>query len=120
MPSKLKPLWRCPKCGEKFITKNMWHSCGKRSLKALFSGSEPHYKSVYRNQGWISPAVLQNGRVIGIWSNKRKENRSSLTIELFEKLSKTLRAMIEEEVAGLGDFLETSFEIRFGKKNHGG
>ncbi len=37
-----KSLWRCPKCGERFVTRNMWHSCGKHSLKALFAHSEPH------------------------------------------------------------------------------
>lgn len=42
MPSKLPPLWRCPKCGERFVTKNMWHSCGKYTLEALFARSEPH------------------------------------------------------------------------------
>ena len=41
MPSKLKSLWRCPKCGERFVTKNLWHSCGKYSLQELFSRSDP-------------------------------------------------------------------------------
>jgi hypothetical protein len=27
-----------------------------------------YYKRVYRNQGWISPVILLNGRVIGAWS----------------------------------------------------
>jgi hypothetical protein len=21
------PLWKCPKCGHRFVTKNLWHSC---------------------------------------------------------------------------------------------
>lgn len=29
-----------------------------------------HYKRVYRNQGWISPVVLIDGRVAGIWSHE--------------------------------------------------
>jgi len=41
-------LWQCPKCGEKFVTKNMWHSCGKYSLEALFSRSEPHVFQLYQ------------------------------------------------------------------------
>lgn len=36
-----RPLWRCPQCGERFVTKNMWHSCGKFDLKALFANSDP-------------------------------------------------------------------------------
>ena len=42
LPSKLQPLWQCPKCGERFVTRNMWHSCGKYTLDALFARSEPH------------------------------------------------------------------------------
>ncbi|NOH02368.1 MAG: hypothetical protein HND47_10670 [Chloroflexi bacterium] len=43
-----KPLWQCPICGEKFTTANQWHSCGKFSLKELFSHSEPHVFRIYR------------------------------------------------------------------------
>lgn len=40
-PKKLKPLWRCPDCGHRFVNKNTWHSCGTNTLKALFSRSDP-------------------------------------------------------------------------------
>ncbi len=43
-----KPLWVCPKCGETFVSPNMWHSCGKYSLQALFAGSEPHVFVMYQ------------------------------------------------------------------------
>lgn len=48
MPKKLKPLWRCPKCGERFVTENMWHSCGKQTLRALFARSEPQVLKFFR------------------------------------------------------------------------
>lgn len=32
-----KPLWTCPKCGARFVTKNMWHSCGVFTIDALFA-----------------------------------------------------------------------------------
>ncbi len=38
---KLPPLWRCSKCRERFVTKNLWHSCGKYTLEELFSRSDP-------------------------------------------------------------------------------
>ena len=47
MTSNLPPLWRCPKCGERFITKNMWHSCGKYTLEALFARSGPHVVQLF-------------------------------------------------------------------------
>src|SRR5437870_7308515 len=31
-----------------------------------------HYKRVYRPQGWLSPVVLVDGRVGGVWSPERK------------------------------------------------
>jgi hypothetical protein len=47
-PSKKRPLWRCPKCGERFITANMWHSCGKYSIEQLFARSEPHVLPLFK------------------------------------------------------------------------
>ena len=62
------------------------------------------YKRVYRNQGWISPVVLLNGRVIGVWSLVRRGKESPSDVELFEKVSKVTRARIEEEAASLAKF----------------
>ena len=36
-----QPLWRCPKCGARLVSRNLWHSCGRFTLEALFSGSTP-------------------------------------------------------------------------------
>jgi ribosomal protein L32 len=46
--TKHAPLWRCPKCGERFVTKNLWHSCGKYKLEDLFARSEPHVLSLFK------------------------------------------------------------------------
>ncbi|MDX1510383.1 MAG: hypothetical protein R3249_03470 [Nitriliruptorales bacterium] len=32
-------LWICPSCGGRFVTPNMWHSCGVHSLQELFARS---------------------------------------------------------------------------------
>lgn len=48
-PAKLKPLWRCPECGERFVTKNLWHSCGHFSLEQLFARSEPHVLQLFKS-----------------------------------------------------------------------
>jgi hypothetical protein len=42
MQSKIPPLWQYPKCGERFVTRDMWHSCGTCTLEDLFACSEPH------------------------------------------------------------------------------
>jgi GNAT superfamily N-acetyltransferase len=48
MQQKMKDPWQCPKCGEKFVTPHMWHSCGQHSLEALFARSEPHVLRLYQ------------------------------------------------------------------------
>ncbi len=63
--------------------------------------------------GTLSPG--DGLRVIGTWSNQRRGNRWSLEIEAFEKFSKSIRTKIEEEARSLGDFLETSCDIKFSK-----
>lgn len=46
LPSQ--PLWQCPACGEKFVTKNIWHSCGKFRLEDLFARSNPEVFALYK------------------------------------------------------------------------
>ena len=70
-----------------------------------------YYKRVYRNQGWISPVVLLNGRVIGIWSSTRKGKRIALTVELFQRESRIIKSRIDEEAASLGRFLEMEVQV---------
>ena len=33
-----RPLWKCPKCGHRFVTANLWHSCGRYRLADHFAG----------------------------------------------------------------------------------
>src|SRR5688572_29690593 len=40
-------LWTCPKCGEKFTSKNMSHSCGQFKLDDLFTKCEPIVRDTY-------------------------------------------------------------------------
>jgi Domain of unknown function (DUF5655) len=44
----LPPLWTCPKCGAKFVSANMWHSCGRYTLDALFAKSERHVFELFQ------------------------------------------------------------------------
>lgn len=73
------------------------------------------YKRVYRKAGWISPVVLLNGKVIGVWSYKRSGKRLLVEIELFKKASKKVLAKIEKEAASLAGFLGCSLEIKWVK-----
>lgn len=42
------PLWRCPKCGHRFVTKNLWHSCGRFDLAHHFERADPIVRRLYR------------------------------------------------------------------------
>ena len=36
---KKSALWICPKCGARLVTRNLWHSCGRFTLEALFTNA---------------------------------------------------------------------------------
>jgi hypothetical protein len=36
-----RSLWYCPKCGARLVSRNLWHSCGRFTLEALFPDSPP-------------------------------------------------------------------------------
>jgi hypothetical protein len=43
-----RPLWSCPRCGLKFISKNLWHSCGQATLADWKRKMGPHAQRLYR------------------------------------------------------------------------
>lgn len=42
-----KPLWTCPKCQQKFVSKNMAHSCTTASLDDYFRDKDPKFRVLY-------------------------------------------------------------------------
>jgi hypothetical protein len=42
------PLWTCPKCGAKLVTRNMWHSCGQATLADWKARMGPRARRLYR------------------------------------------------------------------------
>ena len=53
---------------------------------------------VYRPQGWLSPVVLADGRIAGVWSH----DAGAVTVEPFSRPAKALRAAVEAEAERLG------------------
>jgi len=41
-------LWRCPKCGHRFVTRNLWHSCGRYRLADHFRGKPKALHATFR------------------------------------------------------------------------
>jgi len=43
-----RPLWICPRCGARLVTRNMSHSCGSFSLDELMRGTLPSVRETAR------------------------------------------------------------------------
>jgi hypothetical protein len=74
--------------------------------------SAKHYKRVYRNQGWISPVVLIDGVIAGVWSHKLQNKKLHVEIEPFGSLSRATRAGIEREAECLARFFGSDLELK--------
>jgi uncharacterized protein YcaQ len=88
---------------------DMWMIGAARDAAALLDPAEK--KRVYRNQGWISPVLLVNGRMDGVWKHERKGKRLTVTIEPFGKLPKWARKGAEAEAERLAGFLGGELEV---------
>jgi uncharacterized protein YcaQ len=71
------------------------------------------YKRVYRNQGWISPVVLINGEIAGVWTYKLSRKSVAIEIELFARISPRTRMQIKERAAELADLFQTPLVFSF-------
>lgn len=47
-------LWRCPKCGHRFVTRNLWHSCRRVPLARHFAGKPASLRATFRR--WVALA----------------------------------------------------------------
>ena len=45
--TKRGPLWRCPKCGHRFASRNLWHSCGHYRLAEHFKNRSPVVRQLF-------------------------------------------------------------------------
>ena len=75
--------------------------------------SAQHYKRVYRNQGWISPVVLIDGAIAGVWSHKLQNKKLLVEVEPFGRLSRTARAGIAREAEYLARFFGSDLDVQF-------
>ncbi|MCI4352145.1 MAG: winged helix DNA-binding domain-containing protein [Thermoplasmata archaeon] len=70
---------------------------------------------VYRNQGWVAPVVLVDGRVKGVWTHVENGKRLSVRVEPFGPVPRLVSAAIREEGRDLGRFLGCeSVEVNIG------
>ncbi len=72
---------------------------------------EAHRDRVFRPSAWISPVVLVDGRVEGVWGYEKKRSQVEVKIEMFSPASNTVKGGIEREAKRLGDFFEMKASV---------
>jgi hypothetical protein len=87
-----------------------WVSGGSRRAVML----EPGFAArVHRPQGWISPVLLVNGRIAGVWKHVRRGSRLVVEMESFGKVAAWARAQLEVEAERLAGFFNLALELRW-------
>ncbi len=82
-----------------------------RDREAVLPSS--HTKSVYRPQGWLSPVVLVDGRIVGTWKYEQKGNRVEVHVQPFVKAAKHTREGVRAEAERLARFLGGQLSLRW-------
>jgi hypothetical protein len=88
---------------------DMWVIGAARDAAALLDPR--HKKRVYRDQGWISPVLLVNGKMEGVWRHERRGGRLTVEVEQFGRTPKWAREQAEAEAERLAAFLGGALEL---------
>jgi hypothetical protein len=103
-----KPLWTCPRCGHRFVTRNLWHSCGRYHLTDHFREKDPamrrlfqEFKKQVQNVGpatvyaqktrivfqtrgrFVSVVVRKKWLDVGLWLKRRRDHARLYKIEFY-------------------------------------
>jgi hypothetical protein len=71
------------------------------------------YKRVYRNQGWISPVVLIDGQIAGVWNYKLSRKALEIEIELFARVGSRTRKQVKDRAEELADLFHCPLVFSF-------
>ena len=86
-----------------------WVAAASREGAAVI---DPEYRiRVYRPQGWLSPVLLVDGRMVGTWKQTRKRKSLQVEIEPFKRLPVDTCELLEAEVERLRDFLYADLDL---------
>lgn len=84
-----------------------------RHVEALMSAE--HKALIYRQQGWISPVVVVDGRIVGVWEHDTKKHKVTLSVTLFEPFTPKQEANFNAEAQRLGWFFDREPVIEYVK-----
>jgi hypothetical protein len=68
---------------------------------------------VYRPQGWISPVLLVNGRMEGVWRHEIRGNQVNVAIEPFSTTPAWVRRAAGQEAERLAAFFECRLDLKW-------
>jgi hypothetical protein len=88
-----------------------WVAGGPRDVPTLLPPDR--HAEVYRPQGWLSPVILVNGQIAGIWKHTRKGQRLLIDLTPFAPLPAWACDQIEAEALRLASFLDTTPSIEW-------
>jgi winged helix DNA-binding protein len=71
------------------------------------------YKRVYRNQGWLSPVVIVDGRIVAVWFLEEHAKSFVVDVQPFSPLDAKVRRGIAQEAEALGAFLGERCDVQF-------
>lgn len=140
-----RPLWTCPKCGAKFVTRNLWHSCGPWTVEGFLEGKGPRARELFdafvARVGECGPfelaptktgvglmvrvrfagvkRVSERGMTCGFWLKRRIESPRFSKVELIPPRDYiyTLRITSPDELdAEVLDWLREAYEV--GEQRH--
>lgn len=74
-----------------------------------------HLPRVSRTAGWISPTVLVDGVVAGVWEGARKGSRYRVTIDPFDRPSAVTKRAIERAAQRIAAVHGADAEIAYGR-----
>ena len=80
----------------------------RHAERLLVGGSRSR---VYRPQGWISPVLLVNGFMQGVWRYEIKSSRVEVIIEPFLKAPSWVRRCAKDEAERLASFLGCKLKL---------
>ena len=66
---------------------------------------------VYRKQGWVSPVLLVDGKMAGVWRHERKGGRLLVEIEPFEEMPEWVCEEARLEVERLAGFFNAEPKV---------
>ncbi len=73
-----------------------------------------HYKRIYRPAGWVYPAVLRDGRIVGEWSYERANGHLRVAVRPYTALDEGAKDRVRSEADDVARFLELSeARVRF-------